>query len=72
MMSNIINSMNNQVNTVGILPSYVTGGGTQNLADVIIGYRRPNTNHKQYLSKVMAQTRQELTSKDFREKRIAA
>ena len=46
----------------------VVGAGTfsgKSLSDVIIGYRRPNTDHKQYLSRVLALTRQELASKDF-------
>jgi len=42
------------------------------LQDVIIGYRRPNTNQKQYLSRVLANVRSELQSKNFTEKRVAA
>lgn len=40
----------------------------RNLTDVILGYRRPNTNHKQYLTQVLTETKQELQTKDFNDK----
>jgi hypothetical protein len=52
--------------------SILSSNSSQGLHDVILGYRRPNTNQKQYLNKVMAQTRSELTNKDFNIKRAAA
>lgn len=47
-------------------------GSNGGLQEVIIGYRRPNVNQKQYLSKVLAQTRQELMNKDMGVKVAAA
>jgi hypothetical protein len=34
--------------------SILSSNSSQGLHDVILGYRRPNTNQKQYLNKVMA------------------
>jgi AP-3 complex subunit delta-1 len=44
----------------------------KSLSDVIIGYRRPNTNQKQYLIQTLTHTKQELQTKDFAEKLVAA
>ena len=42
------------------------------MSDAIIGYRRPNTNQKQYLNQILTQTKQEISSRDFKEKQVAA
>jgi len=42
------------------------------LSDTILGYRKPNTNHKQYLNQILAEVKQELQLKDFHVKFIAA
>jgi len=47
-------------------------GGRKSLQDVILAYRKPNTNHRQYLNALLAEVKQELTTKDFSEKYVAA
>jgi hypothetical protein len=32
----------------------------KSLSDVILGYRRPNTNHKQYLNLILTEVKSEL------------
>eukprot|EP00347_Sterkiella_histriomuscorum_P003692 403363311 len=44
----------------------------KSLSDAILNYRKPNTNHKQYLNMLLAETKQELTTKDFGDKAVAA
>ena len=71
---NIFHSMSASVSSTlssggPILPSSLSRGASSNgLSEAIIGYRRPNVNQRQYLNKLMAQTRIELASKEFQEK----
>jgi hypothetical protein len=47
-------------------------GSRKSLHDVIIGYRKPNTNHRHYLNTLLAEVKMELSANDFSEKYAAA
>ena len=58
---NLFHSMSSTVGTSfaasgALIPQLASSGGNKQngLTDVIIGYRRANTNQRQYLNKVMA------------------